>query len=133
MKDASCKNLGFCDCFGESHVLVLLELCVVQLSLVMDKQMKVLAMVDFIFLPLTFMTGVYGMNFKHGMIELSNKHGYVMFWILCIAFTTLALVFFHQKRWVSLGWVCDCRRRKGKKRNYKKKRANTITLEHKYE
>jgi magnesium transporter len=39
----------------------LVELYTAQLSLVMEKQMKILAMVDFVFLPLTFMTGVYGM------------------------------------------------------------------------
>lgn len=51
-----------------------------------NKVMRRLTVVSIIFLPLTFLCGVYGMNFKTeegNMPELGWEHGYVYFWILC--------------------------------------------------
>jgi magnesium transporter len=43
--------------------------------------MKKLTAANFVFLPLTFLCGVYGMNFRH-FPELEWTHGYAMFWLV---------------------------------------------------
>jgi hypothetical protein len=62
--------------------------------------MKILAMVDFVFLPLTFMTGVYGMNFKQGMLELNYQYGYMIFWMICLTWLMISVFWFYQKKWI---------------------------------
>merc|ERR1712060_414889 len=51
-----------------------------------------LALVSFIFIPLQFVTGVYGMNFSH-MPELNKRHGYTISWV-CITLTAFSLSLF---------------------------------------
>lgn len=51
-----------------------------------------LALVSFIFIPLQFVTGVYGMNFSN-MPELNKRYGYTIFWV-CILLITSSLIFF---------------------------------------
>ena len=47
-------------------------------------------MVDFVFLPMTFLTGVYGMNFTYVLSEeLANPFGYYWFWIVCTIFAIM--------------------------------------------
>jgi magnesium transporter len=46
--------------------------------------MKVLTVVTSIFIPLTFLVGVYGMNFQF-MPELHWRHGYLGVWLIMIA------------------------------------------------
>src|SRR5512139_3286726 len=49
----------------------------------MNEIMKVLTIIGTIFIPLTFLAGVYGMNF-HNLPELELGWGYPAFWIICI-------------------------------------------------
>jgi magnesium transporter len=69
-----------------------------------NEVIRVLTLVTAIFIPLTFIAGVYGMNFDRShpgnMPELGWPHGYAFFWGLCLV-TTVALVaiFFR------LGWL----------------------------
>ena len=65
----------------------------------MNKVMQVLTIVATIFIPLTFVAGVYGMNFHH-MPELHLKWGYpaVLFLMLCIAVGML--LYFRRKKWL---------------------------------
>ena len=68
------------------------------LSYQMNKVMKILAIVSSIFIPLTFIAGVYGMNFE-AMPELSKPWGYPA--ILCVMGTiaiTMA-IFFKKRHW----------------------------------
>ena len=62
--------------------------------------MRVLTIVSTFFIPLTFVAGVYGMNFNtdspYNMPELHWKYGYVFFWVLCAGIT--AFTFFVAKR-----------------------------------
>jgi len=51
-----------------------------------------------IFLPLTFIVGIYGMNFKF-MPELDWKWGYFLVWAMMIGLTTSMLIFFKRKKW----------------------------------
>ena len=60
--------------------------------------MKVLTVFSTIFIPLTFLTSMYGMNFKY-LPEINWKLGYLYFWILCIVIFVGMMAFFKKKRW----------------------------------
>ena len=69
------------------------------LSNKMNEVMKVLTIIATLFIPVTFIAGVYGMNFKF-MPELEQKWGYPAFWIIvCIAIIGM-LVYFKRKKWL---------------------------------
>jgi magnesium transporter len=61
--------------------------------------MKVLTVIATIFMPLTFLAGVYGMNFKH-MPELEWHYGYFILWGIMIAIAVWMLAFFRRKKWL---------------------------------
>jgi len=65
----------------------------------MNEIMKVLTIMASCFIPITFVAGVYGMNFEH-IPELGWKYGYPSFWIVCIAVITGLLIFFRRKGWL---------------------------------
>ncbi len=52
-----------------------------------------------IFIPLTFIVGVYGMNFKH-IPELETEYGYYIVWAINIMIAVLMLLFFKRKKWL---------------------------------
>lgn len=64
----------------------------------MNEIMKTLTIVASIFIPLTFIAGIYGMNFEN-MPELSEPNGY--FWALGVMFllVVLMMVYFKKKKW----------------------------------
>ncbi len=65
----------------------------------MNQVMKVLTIIATIFIPLTFLAGVYGMNFKF-MPELGWRYSYYIVWgIMVLVFIGL-LVFFRRKKWL---------------------------------
>ena len=59
----------------------------------------VLTVISTIFVPLTFLAGVWGMNFHH-MPELDEKWAYPGFWVLSIAVAGGLLWLFRRKRWI---------------------------------
>jgi magnesium transporter len=61
--------------------------------------MKVLTVIGTIFIPLTFLAGVYGMNFRH-FPELSQTWAYPAFWVVCIVVGVTMLVLFRRKEWL---------------------------------
>ena len=61
--------------------------------------MKVLTIIATIFMPLTFLAGVYGMNFKY-MPELEWEYGYLLIWMIMIGLGAVMLVYFKKKRWI---------------------------------
>jgi magnesium transporter len=61
--------------------------------------MKVLTIIATIFMPLTFIAGIYGMNFKH-MPELEWKWGYPTVWIAVILIGVSMLIYFKKKGWL---------------------------------
>lgn len=63
-----------------------------------NQVMQVLTMIATIFIPLTFIAGVYGMNFEH-MPELHWKYGYLGVWIIMLILTAGMVVFFRRKKW----------------------------------
>lgn len=60
--------------------------------------MKVLTMMASIFIPLTFIVGVYGMNFKY-FPELEWQYGYAMVWVLMIGVAGSLWIYFKKKGW----------------------------------
>jgi len=64
----------------------------------MNEVMKVLTVISTIFMPLTFIVGVYGMNF-HFMPELTWKYGYFVVWGVMIVIFVTMLLFFKRKKW----------------------------------
>jgi len=65
----------------------------------MNEIMKVLTVIATIFIPLTFLAGIYGMNFNN-MPELHWKYGYFIVLGLMVAVAVLMLVFFRRRRWL---------------------------------
>ena len=71
----------------------------------MNEVMKVLTVIATIFIPLTFIAGVYGMNFdpkvsRWNMPELEWDYGYPFSLVLMVATTVVLLAFFRKKRWI---------------------------------
>lgn len=60
---------------------------------------RVLTVISVIFMPLSFLAGVYGTNFQY-MPELGYKYAYPIFWIVLILTAALMVVFFKRKRWL---------------------------------
>lgn len=65
----------------------------------MNQIMKVLTIIGTIFIPLTFLAGVYGMNF-HYMPELDTHWAYPAFWVICVALVITMIVWFRRRRWL---------------------------------
>ena len=64
----------------------------------MNAVMKVLTIIATIFIPLTFIVGVYGMNFKY-MPELEWRWGYFAVWGIMLGLAIFMVVAFKRKRW----------------------------------
>ncbi|MCA9310648.1 MAG: hypothetical protein KDA21_05535, partial [Phycisphaerales bacterium] len=64
-----------------------------------NEVMRVLTVIGSIFIPLTFIAGIYGMNFDE-IPELHWRYGYVGFWVVTAAVTVIMLLVFRR-----LGWI----------------------------
>jgi magnesium transporter len=64
----------------------------------MNEVMKVLTVIATLFIPLTFIAGIYGMNFKF-MPELEWHWGYPLVWAIMIVIGVLMLFYFKKNRW----------------------------------
>lgn len=62
-----------------------------------NEAMKVLTIIATIFIPMTFIAGIYGMNFKH-MPELEWRYGYLLVWILIVAVAVGMVLWFKRKK-----------------------------------
>lgn len=65
----------------------------------MSQVMKVLTIIATIFIPLTFIAGVYGMNFQY-MPELGWRHGYFVVWGVMLAIGITMVILFKRKKWM---------------------------------
>ncbi len=65
----------------------------------LNSVMKVLTIIATIFMPLTFIAGIYGMNFKH-MPELEWRWGYPVVWLMVIIIGLSMLIYFKKKKWL---------------------------------
>jgi len=65
----------------------------------LNQVMKVLTVISTIFIPLTFLAGVYGMNF-HYLPELDVWWAYPAFWGVCIAIAAGMYAWFRRRGWL---------------------------------
>src|SRR4030066_906942 len=65
----------------------------------LNSVMKVLTIIATIFMPLTFLAGIYGMNFKY-MPELEGRWGYPLIWFIMLGTGIFMLVYFKKKKWL---------------------------------
>jgi len=77
----------------------LLDIYVSSVSNKMNQIMKVLTVFTSIFIPLTFIAGIYGMNFEH-MPELKWKWTYPFTWGVFITIPVILLTYFKRKKWL---------------------------------
>ena len=77
----------------------LMDLYLSQLSIKMNEVMKVLTLIATIFIPLTFVAGVYGMNFEH-MPELQWRHPYLYVFGMIAASAGSIYLFLRLKKWL---------------------------------
>ncbi|MCE9604055.1 MAG: magnesium/cobalt transporter CorA [Planctomycetia bacterium] len=82
----------------------LTDLYLSSLSNRMNEIMRVLTVIATIFMPLSFIVGVYGMNFNAdspwNMPELNWKYGYLFVWIIILATACGMLGFFYRRGWL---------------------------------
>lgn len=77
----------------------LTETYMIAMSNRMNEIMKVLTIITTIFVPLTFLAGVYGMNFHH-MPELDETWTYPAFWAICILLAGAMILWFKRRKWL---------------------------------
>ncbi len=65
----------------------------------LNEVIRVLTIISTIFIPLTFIVGVYGMNFEH-LPELHWEHGYATVWVVMLSIAAGMLGYFRYKRWI---------------------------------
>jgi magnesium transporter len=63
--------------------------------------MNLLTVMTTIFVPVTFISQVYGMNFE-GIEEIHWKHGYLIFWLVVLGIAGLVILFFAKKKWIKM-------------------------------
>jgi magnesium transporter len=87
----------------------LMELYLSAVGIRTNEIMRVLTVISSVFIPLTFIAGVYGMNFQHevdgkklpwNMPELFHPYGYVVCWLVMLAVAIFQIVYFKKKRWL---------------------------------
>ncbi|OAB78272.1 magnesium/cobalt transporter CorA [Cochleicola gelatinilyticus] len=77
----------------------LMDMYMTTISNKMNEVMKVLTIMASIFIPLTFMAGIYGMNFEY-IPELQIKYGYFYLWGAMILVFFGLLYYFKRKKWL---------------------------------
>lgn len=77
----------------------MMDLYLSSVSNKMNEVMKVLTIITTIFVPVTFIAGVYGMNFDN-MPELHSRWGYWITWTVMLTIIISLLIYFRKKRWI---------------------------------
>ena len=83
------------------YALQILEMYQARLDIGQNRIMTFLTIVTSIFMPLTLITGWYGMNFKE-MPELGWKFGYPVCIIICIALLCAEIYYMHRNKWLRM-------------------------------
>ncbi len=76
----------------------LTDLHISNTSYKLNEIMKVLTVISTIFIPLTFIVGVYGMNFRY-MPELEKPWGYGLVWLVMLLIAGCMAYYFKKKKW----------------------------------
>ena len=80
------------------YSMQLREMHQTQVEMRQNQIMQFLTIVTTIFMPLTLITGWYGMNFK-AMPELDTSYGYFIVIGVCILIIILEVIYFKKKKW----------------------------------
>lgn len=75
------------------------DLYISEISLKMNKIMQFLTIVTALFVPISFLTGLYGMNFEY-IPELKYHNGYFILWGAMIISVIAMLFYFRRKKWL---------------------------------
>lgn len=83
----------------------LMDMHMAAMSNRMNEIMKVLTIIATIFIPLSFLAGVFGMNFDtavspYNMPELHYKYGYIVFWLITLLVGFGLIFYFKRKKWL---------------------------------
>lgn len=85
--------------FYRDMMIGLMEMYMSGISNKMNEVMKVLTIMSSIFIPMTFIAGIYGMNFSN-MPELHFKYGYFIILGLMVLLCIGMLIFFRKRKWL---------------------------------
>ena len=77
----------------------LMDMYMTTISNKMNEVMKVLTIIATIFIPLTFIAGIYGMNFDN-IPELHYKYSYYILWGIMIMIFLGMIYYFKKKKWL---------------------------------
>jgi len=77
----------------------MLDIYLSSISNKMNQIMQLLTIIGTIFIPLTFLAGIYGMNFQY-MPELSWRNAYPTLWGIMIIITGVMFVYFRRRKWL---------------------------------
>jgi len=77
----------------------MLDIYLSSLSNRMNEVMKLLTIISTLFIPLTFIVGLYGMNFEN-MPELQWSYGYPLVWIIMVVISVIMVFYFKKKKWL---------------------------------
>jgi magnesium transporter len=77
----------------------LMEIAISSIGLRTNEIMRVLTVITSIFIPLTFIAGVYGMNFAH-MPELAQPHGYFVCLLVMLLVAVGQILYFKKRGWL---------------------------------
>ena len=81
----------------------LMEVYLMHASNRMAEVMKTMAIITVFFMPLSFLAGIYGMNFETqigNMPELGWRYGYVFFWVMVVLIVSGLFLWLKRKRWI---------------------------------
>ena len=77
----------------------MLDIYLSSISNRMNQVMKILTIIATIFMPLTFLAGIYGMNFEY-MPELKWRFGYALVWFIFLTTAIVMIIYFRRKKWI---------------------------------
>lgn len=77
----------------------MLDIYLSSISNRMNEVMKVLTIIATIFIPITFIAGIYGMNFSN-IPELGWSWSYLVFWIVVLIIGVTMIIYFKRKKWL---------------------------------
>ncbi len=107
VQDHACRALGLAEQQREACA-ALYELHASVATTQLNEIMKVLTVISTLFIPLTFIVGVYGMNFRPeagplNMPELTWRYGYLFVWALMVSSVLGMLWMFRRRGWLGGG------------------------------
>ena len=101
MRDAYDRTIQILDTIESLRDVLsgVLDIYLSSISNKMNEIMKVLTIISTLFIPLTFVAGIYGMNFEF-IPELKYKYSYPILWTILIVIVFFMLKWFKRNKWI---------------------------------